>query len=382
MKTVIAIDSFKGSLSTFESGAAVAEGIRAVYPDAEVVISPIADGGEGTVSAIVSATGGELCRAEVTGPLGDGIVAEYGILPESKTAIIEMSAAAGITLVPQEKRNPLYTTTRGVGELMLDAMERGCRHFIMGIGGSATNDGGVGMLSALGFEFLDENGENVADGAVGLQAIRKIVLDKVDSRLAECDFRVACDVKNPLCGALGCSSVYGPQKGADERMIADMDEWLSFYAELTKSVIYDADKDFPGVGAAGGLGFALKYYLGATLTSGIELVMEATCLEEHIKDADLVITGEGRLDGQTAMGKAPVGVAKLAKKHGKRVIAFAGAVTEDAGECNKQGIDAFFPIVRRPCSLDEAMDVGNAYKNLKNTAEQVFRLMKSMTDES
>ena len=382
MKAIIAIDSFKGSLTTFESGAAVAEGIRAVYPDAEVVISPIADGGEGTVSAIVSATGGKLCQAEVTGPLGDEIVAEYGILPDGKTAIIEMSAAAGITLVPRDKRNPLYITTRGVGELITDAMERGCRHFIMGIGGSATNDGGIGMLSALGFEFLDGNGAPVADGAVGLKSLREIRLDKVDLRLAECDFRVACDVKNPLCGPLGCSRVYGPQKGADEKMIADMDEWLSCYAELTKSVLHDANKDFPGVGAAGGMGFALKYYLGAGLTSGIELVMEATRLEEHIKDADLVITGEGRLDGQTAMGKAPVGVARLAKKHGKRVIAFSGAVTEDAGECNKHGIDAFFPIVRRPCSLDEAMDVKNAYENLKNTAEQVFRLMKSMTDES
>ncbi len=382
MRIVIAIDSFKGSLSTFESGRAVAEGIRTVYPDAEVIISPLADGGEGTVSAVVSAVGGEICRAQVTGPLGESIVAEYGIIRESRTAIIEMSAAAGITLVPQEKRDPLHTTTRGVGELIIDALDRGCRRFIIGIGGSATNDGGVGMLSALGFEFLGADGELVSDGAIGLSALRKIRLDKVDLRLAECEFKVACDVKNPLCGPLGCSRVYGPQKGADEGMIADMDSWLSDYGELTRSMIYDADKDFPGVGAAGGMGFALKYYLGATLTSGIGLVMEATRLEEHIKDADIVITGEGRLDGQTAMGKAPVGVAKLAKKHGKRVVAFAGAVTEDAGECNKEGIDAFFPIVNKPCSLAEAMDRENAYINLKNTAEQVFRLIKSMTDES
>ena len=376
MKAVIAIDSFKGSLDTLESGAAVADGIKAVYPEAEIVISPIADGGEGTVSAIVSATGGELCHTEVTGPLGDRMIAEYGIIHQSRTAVIEMSAAAGITLVPQEKRNPLYTTTRGVGELMLDAMERGCRHFIMGIGGSATNDGGVGMLSALGFEFLDENGENVAYGAVGLRAIRKIVLDNVDTRLAECDFRVACDVKNPLCGEYGCCRVYGPQKGADEKMISDMDSWLSDYAELTKSVIPDADKYFSGVGAAGGMGFALKYYLGASLTSGIKLVMETTGLEERINNADVVVTGEGRIDGQTAMGKAPVGVAELAKKYGKTVIAFAGAITEDSGECNKQGIDAFFPIVRTPCTLADAMNKENAYKNLKNTAEQVFRLIK------
>lgn len=378
MKTVIAIDSFKGSLTTFESGAAAAEGVRAVYPDADITISPIADGGEGTVSAIVSATGGEICRATVTGPLCFGIVAEYGILPDGKTAIIEMSASAGITLVSQDRRNPLYTTTRGVGELILDALERGCRHFIMGIGGSATNDGGIGMLSALGFEFLDGDGKPVVDGAIGLRELREIKIENADPRLKECDFRVACDVENPLCGSWGCSRVYGPQKGADEKMIVDMDEWLSCYAKLTRSKIADADKDFPGVGAAGGMGFSLKYYLGASLISGIELVMEATRLEEHIKNADIVITGEGRLDGQTAMGKAPVGVAKLAKKHGKIVIAFSGAVTEDAGECNKHGIDAFFPIVRRPCSLEDAMNVKNAYKNLKNTAEQVFRLIKSI----
>lgn len=376
MKTVIAIDSFKGSLSTFESGEAAAEGIKAVYLDAETVVIPIADGGEGTVSAIVSATGGELCRASVTGPLGERIIAEYGFIPETATAIIEMSAAAGITLVPQDKRNPLYTTTRGVGELITDAIERGCRNFIMGIGGSATNDGGVGMLSSLGFEFLDKNGNPIEEGAIGLSRLCSIETDKVDERLAECRFRVACDVKNPLCGDLGCSRVYGPQKGADEKMIADMDSWLSGYAELTKSVAPNADATFPGVGAAGGMGFALKYYLGATLDSGIELVMEATRLEEHIKDADIVITGEGRLDFQSAMGKAPVGVARLAKKHGKTVIAFSGAVTEDAGECNKHGIDAFFPIVRKPCALDEAMDKKNAYDNLKNTAEQVFRLIK------
>ena len=376
MKVVIAIDSFKGSLETKESGAAVSEGVKAVFPNAETVICPLADGGEGTVGAIVSATGGELCRAEVTGPLGDGIVAEYGILPESKTAIIEMSAAAGITLVPEEKRNPLYTTTRGVGELITNAIERGCRTFIMGIGGSATNDGGVGMLRALGFEFLDKNGNPIEEGAIGLSRLCSIKTDKVDERLAECRFRVACDVNNPLCGNLGCSRVYGHQKGADERMISDMDEWLSYYAELTKSVIYDADKDFPGVGAAGGMGFALKYYLNATLDSGIELVMEATRLEEHIKEADIVVTGEGRLDFQSAMGKAPVGVARLAKEYGKTVIAFAGAVTEDANECNGQGIDAFFPIVRKPCALDEAMDKKIAYDNLKNTAEQVFRLIK------
>lgn len=377
MKVVIAIDSFKGSLETLESGGAVAEGIKAVFPDAETVICPLADGGEGTVRAVTAALGGELCQVEVTGPLGESVIAEYGIISSERLAVVEMSAAAGITLVPEEKRNPLYTTTRGVGEMILDAISKGCRKFIIGIGGSATNDGGVGMLKALGFEFLDERGEPIADGAMGLSALHRIVTDKAIRELAECEIRVACDVSNPLCGDSGCSRIYGPQKGADEKMIADMDGWLSHYASLTRELLPGADADFPGVGAAGGLGFAFKYYLGASLGSGIGLVMDAIRLEEHIIDADIVITGEGRLDSQSAMGKAPVGVARLAKKHGKRVIAFAGAVSDGAEVCNKEGIDAFFPIVRRPCTLGEAMDKENAYKNLKNTAEQVFRLIKA-----
>ena len=381
MKIVIAIDSFKGSLETLESGNAVAEGIRAVYPDAEIDICPLADGGEGTVRAVVAALGGELCRVKVTGPLGEAVDAEYGIVTEKKLAVIEMSAAAGITLVPQEKRDPRYTTTRGVGELILDAIDKGCRSFIVGIGGSATNDGGVGMLKALGYDFLDGEGREIPDGAIGLSSLCKIRLDRADKRLAECDFRVACDVSNPLCGELGCSKIYGPQKGADEKMIAEMDAWLSDYAAMTKTVNAEADEGFPGVGAAGGMGFALQYYLGATLSSGIGLVIDATSLEEKIKNSDVVITGEGRLDAQSAMGKAPVGVARLAKKYGKRVIAFAGAVSDDAAECNKQGIDAFFPILRAPCTLDEAMDKQNAYKNLKNTAEQVFRIINVCDNE-
>ena len=377
MRVLIAIDSFKGSLDTFESGSAAAEGILKVFPDAKIDICPLADGGEGTVRTVVSSLGGELRTVSVSGPCGEKVDAEYGVVREKKLAVIEMSAAAGITLLPDDRRNPLYTTTRGLGELILDALEIGCRHFIVGIGGSATNDGGVGMLSALGFEFLDENGENIEDGAIGLSSLSALRLDRADKRLLECDFRVACDVSNPLCGELGCSRIYGPQKGADEKMIIDMDSWLSKYASLTKNTIPNADPDFPGVGAAGGLGFALKYYLGATLSSGIELVIGATGLEDRIKYADIVITGEGRLDSQSAMGKAPVGVARLAKKHGKTVIAFAGAVSEDATLCNAEGIDAFFPIVRRPCSLAEAMDKENAYNNLRNTAEQVFRLIKS-----
>jgi len=375
-KIVVAIDSFKGSLSTFEAGKAIEEAAKEVYENAEVSISPIADGGEGTVEAIISATNGEIVRTVVCNPLGEKIEATYGFIPHTKTAIIEMSAAAGITLIEESERNPMNTTTFGVGEMILDAISKGCRKFVIGIGGSATNDGGVGMLQALGFEFLDKNGKQVLLGAKGLKDIAVIRTENAVKELKECYFCVACDVKNILCGENGCSAIYGPQKGATPEMIKDMDLWLEKYAQLTKKVIPTSDDNIPGTGAAGGLGFAFMSYLDATLESGIELVMKETELESYIKDADIVVTGEGRLDGQSYMGKAPVGVAKLAKKYNKTVIAFSGCVTEDAIACNEHGIDAFFPIVRKPCTLDEAMNIDNAYKNLKDTAYQVFRLIK------
>ena len=375
-KVVVAIDSFKGSLNTFRAGNAVKEGVLQVYKDVNVVISPIADGGEGTVDAIISGGNGEMTEITVHNPLGNMIQAGYGIIPKTKTAVIEMSAAAGITLIDENQRNPLNATTYGVGELILDAISKGCRKFVIGIGGSATNDGGVGMLQALGFEFLDKDGKQVSPGAKGLKDIVEIKTDNAVKELKDCSFFVACDVKNPLCGENGCSTVYGPQKGATEQMIKDMDAYLERYAVLTKKIIPTSDANFPGTGAAGGMGFALLSYLNATLMSGIELVMKEISLEEHIKDADIVITGEGRLDGQSCMGKAPVGVAKLAKKYNKPVVAFSGCVTDDAAFCNEHGIDAFFPILRKPCTLEEAMNVNNAYKNLRDTACQVFRLIK------
>lgn len=377
MKVTIAIDSFKGSLSTIQAGRAIREGIRRVYENAEVYICPLADGGEGTVDAIVAATGGNINEVTVHNPLGELIQSRYGLIPDTHTAIIEMSAAAGITLIEEKDRNPLNTTTFGVGELILDAISKGCRKFILGIGGSATIDGGVGMLQALGFEFLDCKGNQVVFGAKGLKDIVKINMDHAAAELSECTFLVACDVKNILCGENGCSAIYGPQKGATQEMVEDMDCWLKHYADLTKAVIPSADARVPGTGAAGGLGFALLSYLHATLESGIDLVIKETGLEDFVRDADVVVTGEGRLDGQTYMGKAPVGVAKLAKKHNKPVIAFSGCVTEDAVICNQHGIDAFFPIMRSPCTPEEAMAIENAYDNLKNTAEQVFRLIKT-----
>lgn len=377
MKVTVSIDSFKGSLTTFQAGKAIEEGIKRVYKDADVYVCPLSDGGEGTTETIISMTGGEMVEVAVHNPIGKIINAIYGIIPHEKTAVIEMSAAAGITLVGDKERNPLYTTTYGVGELILDAISKGCRKFIIGIGGSATNDGGVGMLQALGFQFLDSRNEQVQQGAIGLKDIVSISTQNVIKELSECSFRVACDVTNPLCGENGCSRIYGPQKGATEAMIEDMDKWLGSFGEITKKVIATADMNIPGSGAAGGLGFALMTYLNATLESGVDLVIRETKLEDYIKTSDIVITGEGRLDGQSSMGKAPIGVAKLAKKYGKQTIAFSGCIGDGAQKCNENGIDAFFPILKAPCSLTEAMDTDNAYWNLCDTVQQVFNLIKS-----
>lgn len=375
MKVVVAIDSLKGSLSSLEAGEAIKSGVLKAIPDAEVCVRPLADGGEGTVEALALGMGGKLVTVNVTGPLGEPVDCVYGLLEDSKTAIIEMSGAAGITLVPDAKRNPLNTTTYGVGEVIKDAISQGCRHFIVGIGGSATNDGGIGMLQALGYGMLDKDGKQVPFGAKGLAEIETITDDCVIPELKDCSFRIACDVTNTLCGEFGCSAVFGPQKGADPEMILQMDKWLGRYAELTSAKYEKADARYPGTGAAGGLGFAFLAYTNAVLESGIKIILEETKLENYVKDADIVVTGEGRLDGQTVFGKAPIGVAKIAKKYDKTVLAFAGAVTEDAVACNEHGIDAFFPILRRIQSLQEAMDPTIARENMVTTVEQVFRLI-------
>lgn len=377
VKVVIAIDSLKGSLTSLEAGNAAAEGVRRANPEAEIVVRPLADGGEGTVDALVQGMGGEYRKAYVTGPLGVPVDCTYGVIPDSETAVIEMAGASGITLVKPDDRNPLLTTTYGLGEVIRDAIHAGCRKFIIGIGGSATNDGGAGMLQALGFELLDSAGKQIQRGAIGLRDLVEVRSERALPELADCRFLIACDVTNPLCGPDGCSAIYGPQKGADEIMIREMDKWLGTYAEITKKHNPDADPAFPGAGAAGGLGFAFLAYLGGELKSGIQLVLDETHLKDYVKDADVVVTGEGRLDHQTAMGKAPIGVAKLAKMYGARVVAFAGSVTQDAVACNRAGIDAFFPIVRGVCSLSEAMNSENAERNMADTAEQVFRLINN-----
>ncbi len=392
MKVVAAIDSFKGSMTSMEAGRAAREGILAAHPDAEVVIRPLADGGEGTTDALIEGLGGERIDLTVTGPLGDPVTCYYGYLSSTEntgkknvgkdtatggmgsgTAIMEMAAAAGITLT--DVRDPLSATTFGVGEMILDAMDRGCRDFIIGIGGSATNDGGIGMLKALGFRFMDPDGNDPGEGGQALGKVASIDISGKDPRLDECRFRVACDVTNPLCGENGATYIYGPQKGVTDDMKKSLDQAMEHYASVAADTLGQDHAEAPGAGAAGGLGFALLSFLNAELTPGIRLILDAVGLEEELKDADVVITGEGRLDHQTAMGKAPVGVAELAKKYGATVIAFAGSVTPDAGACNLAGIDAFFPIVRGVTTLEEAMDSENAKANMRACAEQVFRLL-------
>ncbi len=375
MKVVVAIDSFKGSLSSLQAGNAVKEAICRLGGNAEVLVKPLADGGEGTVEALAETSNAEMVEIEVNGPLMKPVIAKYCVFKDTNTAVIEMAAASGITLVSPEDRNPLETTTFGVGELIKDAINRGCTRFVVGIGGSATNDGGTGMLTALGYELLDKNGNPIVFGAKGLKDLNRIKTDNVLPELKYCEFNIACDVTNPLCGESGCSAVYGPQKGATPEMIEDMDGWLEKYAELAKSVSSKSDKDYAGAGAAGGLGFAFLSFTNATLKSGIQIILDEINIEADIKNADIVVTGEGRLDSQTVQGKAPIGVAKLAKKYGKKVIAFSGCVTDDAEVCNEHGIDAFFPILRGVTTLEEALDTNNAYKNLTATAYQAFRLL-------
>ena len=420
MKILIAIDSFKGSLSSKEAGEAIKTGILRVVPDAEVLISPLADGGEGTVETLVEALGGSLETVRVKGPLFQEVEAHYGILSESekfqaetesnphretlpknhskecseahsdtpsetdsqyspkdgKLAVMEMSQASGITLVSPEERNPLKTGSYGVGEMILDAYHKGCRRFLIGIGGSATNDGGIGMLSALGFRFTKENGEEISPCGEGLKDLARIENTFVSKDLLQCSFQIACDVENPLYGENGASLVYGFQKGGNKELLSQMDLWMKRYSELVKEYNPAANPEVPGSGAAGGLGFAFRSFLQGELKSGVSLILEETNLSEKMQGADLVITGEGRLDEQSAMGKAPIGVAKLAKAQEIPVLAFAGAVTVGAKACNQAGIDAYFPILRGISTLEEAMEKETAQKNLADTVEQAIRLYR------
>jgi len=379
MKILIAIDSFKGSLSSLEAGKAIKDGIINIYPEADVKIKPLADGGEGTVDALVSGMGGKIIAVDVTGALGEQVEAHYGIIENKKLAVMEMAAAAGITMVPEEKRNPKNTTTFGVGEMILDAMQRGCRDFIIGIGGSATNDGGIGMLEAMGVVFYNEKGEKLGPYGLDMLRVAKVDVSGLKQELKECTFRIACDVKNTLCGPMGAAYVYGPQKGASPQIVKQLDEGLEKYANVIKEYLGVDNMNEEGSGAAGGLGYAFVTFLRGRLEPGISIILDVLDLEKDMEEVDYVITGEGKLDEQTAMGKAPIGVAKLAKQYDKKVIAFCGSATEGAAACNEAGMDAYFPILRCPMTVEDAMKRETALCNVTSATEQVFRLIKAIT---
>ena len=374
MKFVLAPDSFKESMTSKEACDAMERGIKKVINDAQCIKVPMADGGEGTVEALAYGSKGKIKKVFVTGPLGKHKVdASYGIFGDGKRAIIEMAEASGIRLVKRELRNPLITTTYGTGELILDAIDNGAKHIIIGIGGSATNDGGAGMLQALGGKLLDKEGNELGFGGVELLKLHKIDLSTLDSRIKDINFEVACDVTNPLIGENGASYIFGKQKGASKEDMKVLDKALTNYAEVIKRDLGIDVRYVEGTGAAGGLGAALLVFLNGKLKSGIELVIKHTELEEKLKDADYVFTGEGAIDSQTIYGKTPMGVAMVAKKHGVKTIAFAGKVGDGVENLYDIGIKSIFSIMREVESLDEALK--NGIENLEKTTEAVVRLL-------
>lgn len=373
-KIVIAPDSYKESLSALEVAQAVAAGFRQVFPDAEYVLVPVADGGEGTVDAMVAATGGRRETVVVSGPLGERVEAFYGLTGDGATAVIEMAAASGLALVPPARRNPLRTSSRGTGELIRAALDAGARRFILGIGGSATNDGGAGMVQALGARLLDAEGRELDGSGGDLARLERIDVSALDPRLAECRIEVACDVDNPLTGPRGASAVFGPQKGATPEMVQVLDANLAHLARIVERDLGVSVDRVPGAGAAGGMGAAMLAFFGATLKPGIEIVTAAVDLDAHVRDADLVITGEGRIDFQTVHGKTPIGVARVAKRHGKAVIGIAGSLGANVGVVHEHGIDAVFSVLSRPCTLEEAL--GDAAANVELTARNVAAVLR------
>lgn len=373
MKIVIAPDSYKECLTAMQVANAIEAGFREVFPNAAYVKIPVADGGEGTVDAMVEATGGRRITATVRGPLGDPVEAFYGLTGDGSTAVIEMAAASGLALVPPDKRNPLHTTSYGTGQLIRLALDAGARRFILGIGGSATNEGGAGMLQALGARLLNAAGEEISPTGKGLGELARIDMTSFDARLKDCVIDVACDVDNPLCGERGASAIFGPQKGASPDMVLLLDGYLRNFAEITRRDLDIDMADVPGAGAAGGMGAAMYAFLNGRLRPGSEIVTEAVGLDAAVRDADIVITGEGRIDGQTAFGKTPVGVARVAKRHNRPVIAIGGSLRHDVDAVYAHGIDAVSSVLYRPCTIAEALAEGG--ENLRLTARNIAAVL-------
>lgn len=378
MKVVIAPDSFKESLPASVAADRIEAGFREVFPTADYVKLPIADGGEGTVEAMVAATEGRLVALRVRGPLGEETEAFYGITGDGKTAVIEMAVASGLALVPLESRNPLKTTSFGTGELILHALDAGLREFIIGIGGSATNDAGAGMLQAMGARFLDQHDREIPSGGGGLALLERIDCSRLDPRLRDSRFLVACDVDNPLIGPKGASTVFGPQKGADPEMVKELDANLGRFAERVAADLGKQVAEAPGGGAAGGMGAALLAFLDAELRPGIQIIMEAVGLEQALAGADLVITGEGKIDAQSIHGKAPLGVARAASRQGIPAVGIAGTLGPGWEQLQAYGMTALFSMVPGPCTLSEALAA--AEENLQSTARNVAAVIKFAKD--
>ncbi|MEX5412051.1 glycerate kinase [Atlantibacter hermannii] len=374
MKIVIAPDSWKESLTALEVATAIEDGFRQIFPDAEMVKIPMADGGEGTVEAMVAATQGRIVNLRVTGPLGEPVDAFYGLSGDERQAFIEMAAASGLESVAPARRDPRITTSWGTGELIRHALDAGVRHIIIGLGGSATNDGGAGMVQALGARLLDKQGEPLGFGGDALSQLARIDISKLDKRLAECRIEAACDVTNPLTGEDGATAIFGPQKGATPEMIKQLDSALTHYGQIIERDLDKSVMTLKGGGAAGGMGVALYAFCGADLRQGIEIVTEALALDAAVRDADLVITGEGRIDSQTIHGKVPIGVARVAKRYAIPVIGIAGSLTADVDVVYDHGLDAIFSVIPRICTLDEALE--NAAENLRMNARNIAAVIK------
>lgn len=374
MRIVVAPQALKGSLTAAAAGEAIVQGVLAVYPEAEVAMVPVADGGEGTVQALVDATGGELIPQTVTGPLGELVTAFWGLSGDKQTAAIEMAASSGLPLVPQERRDPRITTTFGFGELISAALEHGCRHFIIGLGGSATNDGGAGMAQALGATLTTSDGQPISRGGAALASLAHISTASMDARLQACVFDVACDVTNPLCGPLGASAVYGPQKGATPEIVAELDRALTHYANIIERDLQVSVAEVPGAGAAGGLGAGVLAFLHATLRPGAQIVLEAVHLEDYLRSADLVITAEGQIDAQTAYGKSIAAVASLAQRFNIPVLALAGGLGEGYRSVYDLGVSAITVIPSGPMSLAYAME--HAATLTSDATERALRIMR------
>lgn len=378
MRIVIAPDSFKESLSAEQVALAISAGLKSVLNDLETELVPVADGGEGTTEALVAATSGQIFTEQVTDPLGRAIEASWGLLGTSPdgvtTAVVETAAASGLERLEKTERDSLNASSRGTGELILKALDQGARRLILGLGGSATNDGGSGLLSALGVRFYNSRNQEIADGGAALIELDRVCTDQMDPRLSDTEFLIACDVDNPLLGERGASAIFGPQKGASPEQVKQLDEALSVFAKISEAKSGRQDRELKGAGAAGGLGFGLVQYLNARLAPGIDLVLEAVQFNERLVDADLVITGEGQMDGQSLGGKTPIGVARWAQKRGVPVIAFCGSIGPGSERVHQFGIEALFSVVPGVISLESALS--NAAENIERTAAEFARVLR------